>query len=51
MIQEFMVFSVKKFLIKLPNKINKADVVKISGTGHYLFKGEPYSVYFRMLKM
>jgi hypothetical protein len=35
---------------KITDKINKADVVKISGTGHYLFKGEPYSVYFRMLK-
>jgi len=34
----------------ITDKINKKDVVKISGTGHYLFKGDPYAVYFRMLK-
>lgn len=40
----------KKISENITDVINKKDIVKISGTGHYLFKGEPYAVYFRMLK-
>lgn len=32
----------------ITDKIDINKVVKVSGTGHYLFKGEPLDVYFRM---
>ncbi|RXJ65376.1 hypothetical protein CRV08_15410 [Halarcobacter ebronensis] len=33
----------------LTDKIDKNDVVKVSGTGHYLFKGHSHETYNRML--
>ncbi|PLY04129.1 MAG: hypothetical protein C0625_17375 [Arcobacter sp.] len=33
----------------ITQKINTNDVVKIPHTGHYLFKGEPEKVYYKML--
>lgn len=39
----------KRISNSITDKINKNDVVKIEGTGHYLFKGHSYNTYFKML--
>ncbi|WP_320035429.1 M15 family metallopeptidase [Halarcobacter sp.] len=39
----------KRISNSITEKINKNDVIKISGTGHYLFKGNPHDTYFKML--
>ena len=39
----------KRISNSITDKIDKSKVVKIEGTGHYLFKGDPYNTYFKML--
>jgi len=39
----------KRISNNITEKINKNDVIKIAGTGHYLFKGNPHDTYFKML--
>ncbi len=34
---------------KITQRINKNEVIKIPNTGHYLFKGEPEKIYYKMI--
>jgi len=40
----------KKVTYKLSDKISKNETLKIPGTGHYLYKGEPVDVYEKLKK-
>ena len=39
----------EKVLLNITDKINKRDTVKISRTGHYLFKGKPVHMYEKIV--
>lgn len=40
----------KRTVFRITDTINQKDVIKIDGTGHYLFKGTPFKTYNQMLK-
>ena len=35
---------------KITNKISKKDIIKIKHTGHFVYKGESYNIYSKMIK-